>query len=45
MQKISSIHKFILEIQQILESQEEKATPIFDHGQPKVIEVTFSVTF
>ena len=37
MQNISSIHKFILKIQQILGSHEEKG-----HAYPKIIEAIFS---
>ena len=42
MQKISSFHQFILEMQQILESQDVKGhIPIFDHHHPNIIKVTF----
>ena len=40
MQKISSIHSFILEIQQ--SSYDRKGTPIFDHVHPITVKVTFS---
>ena len=35
MQKISSFHQFILEIQQILKFHDVKTTSIFDHKYPK----------
>ena len=41
MQKISLFHQFILEIQQILESQDLNATPIYDQLNAKIIKVTF----
>ena len=41
MQKISSIDKKILKIQQILRSH-EIATLISNHKQPKIIKITFS---
>ena len=41
MQKINSFPQFILEIQQILGSQDKKAKPIFDHHHPKIIKITF----
>ena len=37
-QKISSTHKFVLKIKQILKSRELKAMAIFDHAHPKIIE-------
>ena len=40
MQKISSIHKLI---QQILDSHEQMAMPIFGHAHPKIIEITFTI--
>ena len=36
--KTSSIHKFVLKVQQILESRELKAMTIFDHAHPNIIE-------
>ena len=39
MQKISSIHKLIIKIQQIFRSLEHT---IFDQTHPKIIEITFS---
>ena len=39
---ISSIHRFILEIQQILESQNLKGHLHFWPHPPKIIKVTFS---
>ena len=41
-QKTSSIHTFILEIQQILGSHELKTMAVLDHTYPKIIESTFS---
>ena len=41
MQKISPFHQFILEIQQILESQDLKDHTHFDHQHLKIIKVTF----
>ena len=41
MQKISLFHHFILEIQQILESQDLKGHPMFDHHHPKIVKVIF----
>ena len=41
MQKISSFHQFILKIQQILESQEQKCQVYYDHHHPKIIKVIF----
>ena len=41
-QKISVIHKFILKIQQSLESHELKTMAIFDHAHPNITESTFS---
>ena len=41
MQKISSFHQLILEIQNILESQDLKCHTIFDHHYPKTIKETF----
>ena len=42
MQKISSIHEPIFTIQQILEFHELNGHAHFDHGHPKIIEITFS---
>ena len=42
MQKIGSIHQFILEIQQILDSQDLKDHNRFYHHHPKIIKVTFA---
>ena len=42
MQKISSFNQFILEIEQILESRDRKATYIIDNHYPKIIKTTFS---
>ena len=41
MQKVSSNHKFFLEIQQILDHMKFKATSISDHAHQKIIEATF----
>ena len=40
--KISSIHYFILEIQEIIESHDLKGHPIFHYAHPITIKVTFS---
>ena len=45
MQKITSFHQLILEIEQILEYHDQKdppppPPPIFDHHNPKIIKVT-----
>ena len=42
MQKISSIHKLILKIKQILGSHELNDLAHFDQTHPKIIEITFS---
>ena len=42
LQKISSIHLFILEIQQIIESRDLKGHTLFDHAHPITIKVTFT---
>ena len=42
MQKISWIHKLILEIQQILGSHELNKHTHFDHIHPKIFEIAFS---
>ena len=42
MQKISSIHEPIFTLQQILEFHELNGHAHFDHGHPKIIEITFS---
>ena len=47
MQKISPLHPFILEIQQILESGDLKGQAHFHHHLqklPKIIKLTFSFT-
>ena len=41
MQKISPIHQFILDIQQILESRDLKDHTHFYQHHPKIIKVTF----
>ena len=42
MLKISSIHHFILEKEQILESHDLKGQVHFDHAHPLIIKGTFS---
>ena len=45
MQKISSIHPFIVAIQQILESHDlEVATPTFDHVNPTISYQLLAIT-
>ena len=44
-QKISSIRKFIVNVQQILGSHELKSLTIFDHAHSKIIESIFNLSF
>ena len=42
--KLSSIRKFILNVQQILGSHELKSLTIFDHAHSKIIESIFNLS-
>ena len=45
MQNIRSIHQFILEKEQILQSNDLGPHPIFNHTHPKITKTTFMNSF